>query len=1142
MKYNRYLHIFLISLAAIFLLPALTGCRDEMLGDEPEENGAPVDVRVSLSLPVRDKLEVLTRGDNGKLNFQIYDLMVFAFDNDGNLAQRYYFDDLDDGVIDCDTDYSTSPTASVLVNSAADGEGTLLNMRVPSGSGYLMAVANIQVKSSTGLAKLSAVKTRAELLAIQAADSHYDSDVSIMSGAYTEKTDVSVNNFDMEGKVTFRSGSLPGKIKFLSTTAAVQVNIKGKNAATGGTFTLDSYELVSLPSQAPLFAGVSAATPASSPRVNSGQLTSFDDKGSYNYGFEFETLEYQGTGATTIAKYGDRAAWDTSKGLVNGYKTFTKAPQYAPYMIIRGTYSGNSAYVDENGANKTGTVYADVQYFIFLGHNSGTDFRDFNTFRNWQYTYNITINGVNEITVEVNRSSSGYRDDAEGDVIVMDGGKEYRFDSHYAQREFSMTVGEMRRLKKNNLLGFRVIVPAYDVDESMFLKFNSDGSLNNENSNGWGVYDESNGYLLTNSTAYWKKKGAMDMYNLACIAADWVRFYVHQTTASANATTNATYGLPDGYIDAKGNNINGPEKVNYTQKYKYVNGSNNPYLLTMYRFLTQLNSYATSSRADTDVITFTVFVAENYYEDNYNNRRLKTHNGTGAAGTTTIRWTDFVNQPDRKILLFPVTKVSADKQSSYSHPSMILSQRSIRTIYKPEGNYKAWGTESVEEYIQKVEVPSWYKGASGDWYLGRRMIRIAQQNTSGGRSNFSTINQAMSWIESKYARKASVDAMKGKLYTEYLSSSKYFAPGSNYRIPNVILNTSTGNDGTMANMIAACLNRNRDLNGDGKISADEIRWYVPGISQLQALYVGNVGLPVEARLYQNEANSGKWVYKHYLSASRLENPTSGARDATNAVLWAEEGPSTGQMNNSYAYGVHVRCVRDLGTALSANEEPWDGFYTNVSSPSGYAAGYINIDKLDNNCVRTNLENKDLSGVVTTFSNANRPAQSFYYANKIINTAAEKLITVTNPTTGAVSKYTVPDWTNPNLIRIDTENKKSESSPQKRSLCAQNFGQGWRTPTITEIAIMYWAGVFSRDKNLLSRTRYVFWQEKTRGGIDIINQTGNDKSGRDPHSFSEQEFRLRFPWENVVLPTATAGGNVSQISGHYGGILCVKDKF
>ncbi len=1100
-----------ISLLTLTIISAtLSSCTDDF---DPvvSANGELVDVQIAFTVPRAGDREVMSR-TLGQINPQIYDMMVLAFDAQGKLLQRYYFTDISEGITNCVAEYSTDDFASMTLEPGSDSDGGILNMRVPAGEGYLMAVANIDVKSSPILSEVLAVKTRDELLAIQARENHYDSEISTMGGAYNASYNVTFDTFDPSGKIVYTSGKLPGRIHFVPSSASVKININGKGPGSkGGVFTLDSYELVNLPRTTPVFYSIGTDASVATTLINTGTIGVFDETGVNSYTFGFNLLEYDRKSSKAVSTYGQRAAWSDIKG---GYKNFTNAPDGAPYLVIHGTYSGQSGYVDETGADvSSGNVSGEVTYFVFLGHDSDTDFADYRTLRNWQYTYNITVNGIREITVEVNKKVEN-RTDAEGDVLVMDTDSSHRFDSHYCQSSFSMTYEEIRELYERGLLGFRVVAPAYGVDATMFLKrdnsiaisANNQNAYVNENSASWGVYNLTTGELQSGSTTYANKRGYMDMNNLACIAADWLKFYRHQTGETDSGWQWA---------------------INYADVYKKFNGSNNPYLLSIYRFLWDLAEIAKNQANKGKTYYYTVFAQENYYGNNWNDRMLMNH---GASGTTgSIHWSQFVNVSDRKVMMFPATRISNDQQSTFSNPRRVFAQRSIRTIYKPEPGYEAWGTESVEEFIQPVTLPAaqtWFKGT--DWTSARRTIRIAQENANGKRSMFSECKNAF-YTTDQYGRKPAFDNFKSKNWSDYLNYSSKYENSLHYRISgNLKLNSNYG----LAQQIAACLGRNRDLNGNGKIDATEIRWYVPSIEQLQNLYIGNSGLPTEARIYQKEANEGKWVYKHYISASRA------AGDDTNTVLWAEEGPSTGLLSSSYAYAVHVRCVRDLGTDLTTVSQNWIPFMTNTKSSSmKNAGGYIDINRLNDNCIRAALENKDLSGVVTTFSNSNRPAKSFYYADRNINEGPKKTFSYTNG-----NSYTVPDWTSSALTSIDAENRRSESTPQRQSLCARTFGQGWRTPTISEVGLMFQCGVFTRNDDIMSRTRYVFWQQTNRGGVDLINNTGNDTSGRDPHSFSEGQFRLRYPWVNITVPTTAKAGNVTQISGHYGSIRCVKDKF
>ena len=116
----------------------------------------------------------------------------------------------------------------------------------------------------------------------------------------------------------------------------------------------------------------------------------------------------------------------------------------------------------------------------------------------------------------------------------------------------------------------------------------------------------------------------------------------------------------------------------------------------------------------------------------------------------------------------------------------------------------------------------------------------------------------------------------------------------------------------------AVLLRNRDLNGNNIVEANEIRWYLAAIDQLVDLYIGEYALDDASRLYpQNPADRDYQTYWHYTSSS--------ANGDHSWVLWAEECAALGNysgssntVNGKYTY----RCIRNLGIGLdNPNVEP-----------------------------------------------------------------------------------------------------------------------------------------------------------------------------------------------------------------------------
>ena len=81
-----------------------------------------------------------------------------------------------------------------------------------------------------------------------------------------------------------------------------------------------------------------------------------------------------------------------------GHYKFEFAPKASTYIELTGWFE-----------NADKTVAADVRYYIHLG-NFGKDLNHFSVERDHHYTYNVTINGVDDIVVEVedeNEKNSG---------------------------------------------------------------------------------------------------------------------------------------------------------------------------------------------------------------------------------------------------------------------------------------------------------------------------------------------------------------------------------------------------------------------------------------------------------------------------------------------------------------------------------------------------------------------------------------------------------------------------------------------------------------------------------------------------------------------------------------------------------------
>ena len=240
--------------------------------------------------------------------------------------------------------------------------------------------------------------------------------------------------------------------------------------------------------------------------------------------------------------------------------------------------------------------------------------------------------------------------------------------------------------------------------------------------------------------------------------------------------------------------------------------------------------------------------------------------GNVISSTPELFWKKCVDTDDRQLhILTPSGDMySEDKNSSKVTSRHTFTQRSIRTIYNKDADdgvlSTAWGLETNsgwgEEEGERLE--------PGDVRLG--------SSTRDGRAN------SLKWMTGRW-----------NTYVDFTT------------------NSLRGNYNSAA---YACLMRNRDENGDGRIDNTEVKWYLAAIDQLTDIYIGEWALNEASRLFPQSRVGQYWHY------------TTSSADGSNPwVLWAEEGASRGSYGHTsdnrgsidlngplYSY----RCLRNLG--------------------------------------------------------------------------------------------------------------------------------------------------------------------------------------------------------------------------------------
>ena len=252
---------------------------------------------------------------------------------------------------------------------------------------------------------------------------------------------------------------------------------------------------------------------------------------------------------------------------------------------------------------------------------------------------------------------------------------------------------------------------------------------------------------------------------------------------------------------------------------------------------------------------------------------------------------DFVNADDR-ILSFTIgkAKISADGHSTYTEGSgFTLKQESIKTFYNDNvGN--PFGFESVEETPAAT-----FTG--NDDYPGTEL-----QN--GLKNTWEIINTKTT-----------------KTWTDYVNIAQNgFTGATPPTSANIMTTTGT-------NPMFECLSRNRDLNGDGKIDEDEVRWYLPSVRQCIFAWCGKKSLPTEIS---------------FETTNYATSTNQGFR-----IWWALEGTAISSWANKETNPM-IRCVRNLGTNSTSGEvsdiTSWD--------QENYV---VTVNGLKDETLRTNMQ-------------------------------------------------------------------------------------------------------------------------------------------------------------------------------------------
>ena len=352
-----------------------------------------------------------------------------------------------------------------------------------------------------------------------------------------------------------------------------------------------------------------------------------------------------------------------------------------------------------------------------------------------------------------------------------------------------------------------------------------------------------------------------------------------------------------------------------------------------------------------EYIDATCFVSENYYSN--------------------LTWNQYVNDVNKRAFYVANNVwVSKDTRSVYAEAQYGLTQHNIQTFYdvKQAGNKViAYGCETINDEEGKSFSDDGIGGTSTDeyWYP----YQSKGSDTWDGRANMKQDLSGLTW--------------------DNLKSNK--------------------------SLVKACMSRNRDLNGDGIIEDNEIRWYAPAVNQYIGLWIGEEVISSEAKLFNKQTST---LSKDNDPGCRMLYYTSTRGINT---YFSEEGMATNNHNSTWKATL-IRCVRNLqsndndkGYAKSPTK-----FWTTSNSDKD-----VELDKVDSRALIVGGSSNELIGH-TERSEINKPAKSF------------KIADTTYPASNSYSA-------------------SMQNVVDGKFICNGNYYQNdykWRVPNQREMSVMY----------------------------------------------------------------------------------------
>ena len=917
-------------------------CAKDDLGVPTNSEGHPVRVTLNMGMGKSTDI-VVTRADNSYSD--LGNLYLFVYGSDGKYQQMLSTTATDDSnnriSVGTRSENDNGVTYPITINTTSGTKNLLAvanTSAVADEGGFWSSMASIATDAAAG--NLSFEQLKAAVISLRKDLYERTEMLPIQIVSSTQMLISGVNEgvvFGTNGNIT-DYGQLNGTdkdkvvVKMDRAMARITFNIAQTVKGAKGTFVPSSYRVYNIPTESVL-TNTNKSNTKSDTYINSAPMTIGNVSGG-NYTFSFYMPEniLKANENASIASYQDRDKWSGDKGSRPEKKTWTNAPQNSTFVVISGTYSQSGDTTDKS-------YTGNVSYTIHLGDFSNKAWSNFNVERNCSYTYKMSVKGVDNIVVEAEKEGNEQQPGAEGQIFTYDASTySYELDAHYEQvfleynlstiaKAITTKLGEYNQTQSDeaidNAIADNLILviqsEAMDythtaTDAEPYTVQNKRGTLSP-----YRIY--ANAVRNADDPAAAKENvlagAGKDISPTKGFDYKWVEFWP-QTGTDIAAYPGVSEWSREDISDFSNKGAYGgtvTEKSKFLKDVYDVIVAMGKVVKKIYKGETVLTADRgedgiTITQSNNDYVArFTAFVNEYYYYR---------HPLTGKKVTS---WSVMTNKIPREMIIAMSSSISQDGNSSYSQIYSYITQASIQTFYNSRvSDINGFG---IETYNETPHIT--FGTPKSEDGLSKTDGRSNQITLIGGLSQNSP--NWNDFIESSYNG-----------WTKSVGSDR-----TTHKLSEAAYKTSSGGSGAYY----ACLSRNRDLNGNGVIDGNEIRWYLPSLNEYIRIGVGSNAISNAAQLYMGDKMNMKrptysWSYDDgypidYIWDGALYYTSSNDDER---VYWAVERGSYSEDGKNWGGGFAakpIRCIR----SLPANTGGFDISSVHVASDASYVAHNVN---------------------------------------------------------------------------------------------------------------------------------------------------------------------------------------------------------